>query len=813
MERPIRLSCKIFHIHRPSRINKLNLPSPLTRLHIIALRSIFALVAFCICFGVNAEMMREEIIEVELDWLPLLHIPESERELRCVQCGGRFTDPLFQENLPTDPEETELKITADDTEVSETYLVFSGNVMANQASREITADQIKVNRLLQSVSAIGEVKLREPGMLLVGEEITFDGSSKNAAVTNARFVLHQQHLTGAATKLTRNADGAILIERGEITFCSPEDPSWVLETDTLEIATGSGNGQAWGAKLRVAGVPILYLPWIRFPVDSRRKTGFLFPDIGSDTRGGVDISTPIYVNLAPNYDVLYSPRYIEERGLLQRATTRLLDPTAGYWEFTGAWLSNDTKYNENRPNNKARWLTDVKHSGKFGANWATSIRYSRASDPDYIKDLENNSLSAQRQTALQQMGRVAWTNDFWSLELKAEQFQSIAKDIADQYKKLPQISARFLGSKEILGLQPIFHTQLARFDSDRPLIKGDRLYTEIGFTKGIHWNSGFVNSTAKYRSIRYDLQAITTNSDTHPNIGSWTVNMDGGLYLERRLNAFGGTITQTLEPRFYYLYSGQQDQSSSPSFDSAELTFSYDQLYRDTRFSGFDRIDDANQVSLGVTTRIFDDKTGEEKLSASLGQIFYFEDRSVRLRSRDPKLFARSSPIAAQWSVNFNQNWRIRANLLFNHQNNTFDAANLQTTYRPENGILFNAGYSLRKPPSHRLEQPVTEQINISAFLPINFHWSVFGAFKYSLEGRESVEDMFGIEYDDCCWRIRALFMRYIETESGQITDFKNANLNRDTAIQFQVLLKGMGGLGGRVDRLLKDMIQGFREN
>ena len=759
-------------------------------------------------------MLTEQILSSKPDWQPLSVIAEEDQDRKCRQCEGRFSDPMKNIDMSKAPTEFELEVSADDSAVTETHMIFIGNVAARQGYREIRADRISADRLQETAIAQGSVEMREPGVLLVGDQINFDGRSQSLSVKDAEFILHERHMTGAAEQLTRNEGGTISIENGAMTFCAPTNPTWTLQTKNLNIEPESGSGEAWGARLEVSGFPILYLPWIRFPIDSRRKTGLLFPDVGSDTRGGIDITSPIYFNLAPNYDALYSPRYIQERGLLHQGTFRLLDPRLGYWELYGGWLDNDDKYkNGISGDGSSRWLTGVDHRAQFGSHWTTQIRYTRVSDSEYIKDLENNSLSAQRQTALQQMGRISWLGKNWLFELEAEQFQSIAPDISEQYKKLPQLTARFIGNKTILGFEPIFHSQLSRFDSDLPRVTGDRLFTEVGLTKSMRRAAGFFIPTAKYRFLSYNLDPVAQIRDTSLNADSLTVSLDGGLIFERRSKLMGSLVTQTLEPRLHYLYSNADDQSNLPTFDTAHLTFNYGQLYRDTRFSGYDRLDDAHQISLGVTTRFFDNETGEEKLNASLGQIFYFEDREVRLIPDDSVLSQPTSPLAAELNWHLEKTWLLRIQALYDPNENEFDAASTQITYRKDDSTVLSVGYTLRKPPSARLKQPITEQANISAYIPIDNHWSLFGATKYSLEGSTSVENMLGVEYDNCCWRVRALYMRYIDTQLGEIFDFADPNLDRENAFQIQIELKGMGGLGGRVDRLLEDMIRGFNEN
>ena len=759
----------------------------------------------------QAEGLTEVSVAPWPDWTPIKVIPLDQAALRCRQCQGQFLDPLAGVDRSVPPGEADLEVTADDSEVTETMLYFNGNVSVQQGYRSVTADAVEIDRQNETAVASGNVTLREPGVVMTGSQIQYNSLSEQADLSDAQYVLHDRQLSGSAQALTRHADGNITISEGAMTYCAPDDPTWVLHAESLKIDPEQGEGQAWGAKLKVAGVPVFYLPWVQFPIDSRRKTGLLFPDIGSDSRGGVDITQPIYFNLAPNYDALYRPRYIQERGLLHQGQGRWLSDTVGYWEMNGSWIGDDERYQNANPTIDAdRWLFNTQHNGEFGSAWRTKIAYTRVSDPEYIRDIENNRLSAQRQTALQQLGRVDWLGEDWQVRVDVEKFQSLADDIRNDYQKLPQITARWRGNQNWMGVEPILLAQLSHFESDSVRVTGERLYMEAGLTMPNRWAYGFLTPTVKYRSVSYELDDFPLIEDDSPDAGSLMASLDGGLIFERQTSLGGSKMTQTLEPRAYYLYSEYEEQSGQPDFDSAELTFSYDQLYRDTRFSGHDRIDDANQLALGVTTRFIDNASGNETLRASIGQIFYFRDREVRLNQIDPDLTESTSAIAAELAWSPSREWRVRSSVLYDPNDNNFDAAYAQASFMPGDGKIFNLGYTLREPPPSLVDRPVTEQANASAYYPINDTWSVFGAYEYSLEASEVVESMVGFEYDDCCWRVRLLYMRYVDTLVGDIVDFNDPNLERESSFQIQVMLKGMGGFGGRVDELLSDMIRGF---
>ena len=763
----------------------------------------------------SLQTIAEELIETSVtkapDWQPITSYSSKHADLRCRQCGGSFVDPLRDSKKAGQLGESAIEVAADDTEVTEDTLLARGNVKLKQGNRRLVADSVEIDRKTGKAVAAGQVLVREPGVVMAGSRVNYDSESRVTSLRNAKYVLHDSQFHGTAESLSRDAQGNIVVSEGAMTFCAPDNPYWTLEANKLKIFPQLGEGHATGARLRIGQTPVLYLPWIRFPTDSRRKTGLLFPDIGSDSRGGIDITQPIYFNLAPNYDALYRPRYIEERGLLHQAQGRWLSDTVGLWEMNGAWIGDDERYQNANPDIDAdRWLFNTQHEGQFGPAWRTKIAYTRVSDPEYIRDIENNRLSAQRQTALQQLGRVDWLGEDWQVRLDVEQFQSLADDIRNDYQKMPQITASWRGAQNWRGIEPILLTQLSHFDSDSKRVTGERLYLEAGLTMPNRWVAGYLTPTVKYRAVSYELDNDPILQDDAPSAGSLMASIDGGLVFERQTSLAGVSMTQTLEPRAFYLYSAYEDQSGHPDFDSAELTFSYDQLYRDTRFSGHDRIDDANQLALGVTTRFIDNRTGNETLSASIGQIFYFRDREVRLNRIDPDLTEATSAIAAEFNWSPSSVWQLRSSLLYDANDNNFDAAYAQASFMPGDGKIFNLGYTLREPPPSLVDRPVTEQANASVYYPINDTWSVFGAYEYSIEASEVVETMAGFEYDDCCWRVRLLYMRYVDTLVGELIDFTDPNLERESSFQIQVVLKGMGGFGGRVDELLTDMIRGF---
>lgn len=758
----------------------------------------------------------DEEAQRRFDWVPTHAVPEPLRDRRCQNCQGRYIDPLAAENKDIPPEESEFRARAETSQLREGEVTLSGGTVASQGYRRMRGDEVVVDRIEETVIISGNVTLREPGVMLSGDRAEVDSKTGEASITQGEFVFHREHMHGSASLLERDSEGKITLHDSTVSYCAPEDDDWAVRADQLDIDLEEGLGTAHDATIELGGVPIFYTPWLRFPLDDRRRTGFLWPDFGNDSTGGLDITAPIYFNLAPNYDALYSPRYIEERGLNHGLQLRYLSPLAGMWSVGGAYMSSDDRYeNQVGPSlSSDRWLGVVRQNAVFAGRWRSRIDFSKASDVDYIKDLDTANLDSQRRTSLLQLASLDYLGDRWFLNLQTQQFQSLADDIRDDYKKLPQFTAQYRNSLTPFNIEPIFLAQYSNFDTDENRVTGQRLYGEAGITYPMIWPYAFAQPTLKYRYLNYDLSDIGNLPNDSPSTGSAVANLDAGLFFERPTSLISGKdMTQTLEPRLYYLYSEFEDQSDQPDFDSAELTFTYNQLFRDTRFSGRDRLDDANQLAIGLTTRFIDDETGKSLLSASIGQIYYLRDRKVRLAANAEPLDDTGSEVAGELDFTPTDNFGLRTSLVYDPFNEKMNSGFVLGSYKNEGGGLVNLGYSFRRPLTSTVtQQPSTEQASASVYWPVNNRWSVFAAVNYSLEANKSVEDMAGVEYDTCCWTVRLLHLRYFNNVSGQLADLTDPDLQRENTTQFQIVLKGMGGYGDRITQIMEDMIRGFEE-
>lgn len=753
-----------------------------------------------------------------LDWWPLEAVPESLRDRQCINCGGRYIDPLAQGKTGKPPAQNAINARADSSWMKGSEVILIGEVNAIQGDRHMRADKVIINQEEEAAVLSGNITLREPGVLLVGESAEIYSKTGEATVFDGQFVFHREHMRGTADILQRDTEGLIHIHNGNFTYCAPGEDDWAVWSADIKVDLKEGLATARNARIEVKGVPVFYTPWLRIPLDDRRRTGFLWPDWGNDSSGGLDISAPLYLNLAPNYDALYAPRSIEDRGLDHQLQLRYLNPFLGRWFAGGAYLENDKKYGDQSPEDSSdRWLGVVRQNGLFQQRWRSRIDYSKASDIDYMKDLETANIDSLRKTSLLQLASMDYLGDNWLTTLQAQKFQSLADDNSNQYEKLPQFTTQYRPSLTPFSVQPVLLTQYSNFDASKDVVTGQRVYGEAGLSYPMLWAFGHLKPTLKYRQVNYDLSDATLFPDSSPSAGSALASVDGNLIFERQTSFAGKGLLQTLEPRLYYLYSEHEDQSDQPVFDSAELTFTYYQLFRETRFSGHDRLGDANQISMGLTTRLIDDETGRSLLTASAGQIYYFQDRKVRLGTTASPQEDSNSDFAGNLVFAPTEKVSVRSNLVWdpNANEDKFKSGFVEASYKPGNGSIFNLGYTYRRASPVEsgvfFRLPKTEEASASSYLPLDNSWSIFGAMKYSVENDISIEDMIGVEYDSCCWTVRLLQLRYYNNVST-FTNFNDPDLERESVIQFQFLLKGMGGFGNRITNIMQDMIRGFEE-
>ncbi len=744
------------------------------------------------------------------DWVPVEQLPEGARCNLAPGCAGRFVEPARQwSGAELNPSLAPLVVSADTIESVGDRATMIGDVQLRKGSLSLDAGYARFRRSDNTVMLRDTVVLRQPGFMLRGQHAELDTNQGLGELGEAEILSYQTGARGTAGRIARPAFGRFELEKASYTQCTPDNETWSLHADSIELDYDSGRGVALGTTVRIYDIPVLYTPYLNFPVDDRRSTGFLFPTF-SLSNNSLDISVPYYLNLAPNYDLTLVPRYVETRGEALEGELRYLNRYSE-WSINGSFLPNDQSKKEDR------WLLGISEHGFFGDSWYTNIDFTRVSDDSYFDDLGLANLAVKRSTHLNQKAELGYLGDNWNGHIEVQRYQTIAA-VDDPYQKLPQLSLSYQSPARNFQLEPSLEFEYSRFDHRDAVrdggskITGDRVYGAAGISLPMRWRWGFIEPAIKSRHVAYELEdAEKIGANDNPNASSNQLSIDAGLFFERPLNLADKPLTQTLEPRIYYRKAEYEDQSDQPDFDSAALTFTYQQLFRDTRFTGHDRLGDADQLAVGLSSRFIDNTAGRDFLSLSIGQLYYFADGRVQLPG-DPERKSSNSDIATQLRWSPSNRHSVNADLLFDARQGTLNQSNLRYHRRSDNGSLLNLGYSIRREGNQfgGLENDI-RQVDASLAIPLNNQWQLFAKTQYDLEDNRPLENLIGAEYQNCCWLTRVVYQQALEPDDDSRSNTSDTETNSAILVEFQ--LKGLGGLGTAVTSVLKESIFGYQTN
>lgn len=782
----------------------------------------------------------------ELDWIPREQLSESQLQAAGANCCGAFVDPTGRDKDPANqPSAARTTFIADQgfSQPTPNLISIDGDVVVEQGYRTIRNNaSTSIDGDQNTVLMQGDVVFREPGVLLTGSSAYIASNDGLNRVEAAQYVLHDYGAHGRADSIVYNSEsGLVSIENGEFSRCEPDSNFWHFRAANIVLDQEQGRGYASAVSLRIKNVPIFYYPGtLAFPLGDERISGFLAPSTGSTRRGGFDFELPYYLNLAPQFDATISPRLISDRGVMTGLEFRYLADSSMN-TLNMAFLGSDKLYDpatatlpgSDSPPVADRWFIGYEHRGNYGRNWSSFVDYNAVSDEDYFYDLGSSGLNTNSRTHLKRQGRLNYYSEYLRAGLNVQRIQIIdpfisSANLSRPYDRLPQFTFE-TGTDLLAGFRVGLAGEVTSFDrtlnesmlsatqlANGALVNGERLNLEPEISWSQEAPGWFLRGNAKYKHVAYKLQNQAGTSLDDPELGIGVYSFDSGLIFEREM-ALG--YTQTLEPRLFYLFSEFEEQNQLPVFDTSELNFSFNQLFREDRFSGGDRIADADQASIAITTRILDPR-GKERARVSLGQIQYFKDRLVTLSNPIQSWLSRYSPLntrsayAAEFAFSFGDNWQLNSELQWNEETQEIDEGAFQLRYQRDNNHLLNLSYRYRNlitAPNYVLPggvDPRIKQTDASAIWPLNANWKLLARWNYDHSNERNLETFAGIEYSNCCATIRLIGREWVDEDELFVP---NIEPNRGIFVQFT--LHGLGNItGGGVSSLLRDGITGFRE-
>lgn len=705
--------------------------------------------------------------------------------------------------------------------------VFTGNVDIVQGNSRLQSDEVQLHQKqvegqldpIRTVDAIGNVHYDDNQIILKGPKAWSNLNTKDTNVWKGDYQMVDRQGRGTADLMKQRGNNRYtILDNGTFTSCLPGSNTWSVVGSEVIQDREEQVAEIWNARFKIGPVPVFYSPYLQLPIGDKRRSGFLIPNAKYSSNNGIEFSLPYYWNIAPNFDATITPHYMEKRGGIQwqNEFRYLTQAGLGLMEFD--YLPSDDEYkNEqgvNPSDSDRRWLFYWNHNGVMDQVWRFNIDYTKVSDDKYFNDFSSKYGSSTDGYATQKFS-VGYAIENFDATLSTKKFQvfeSQRNSSANSYSAEPQLDVNFY-QNDVGPFDTRIYGQAVKFANvNDSLPEATRLHIEPTISLPLSNGWASLNTEAKMLATHYqqdNLEKYEKNINSASTLES-SVNrtlpqfkMDGKLIFDRDMESAAGWA-QTLEPRVQYLYVPYRDQSNINNYDSSLLQSDYSGLFRDRTYGGLDRIASANQVTTGLTTRIYDDAS-VERFNVSAGQIYYF----TQSRTGDETIVGEKDKQTGSvvWAGDtywrMTDRWGLRGGLQYDARLDNIATGNGVIEYRRDNDRLVQFNYRYASPEYIQATLPKDyssatqykegiSQVGMTASWPIVDRWSVVGAYYYDTNAQQAADSMLAVQYNSCCYAIRVGYER-------KINGWENDQSKYDNVIGFNIELRGLSsnyGLG-----------------
>jgi LPS-assembly protein len=663
-------------------------------------------------------------------------------------------------------------------------IVLKGDAEIRRDGSVLRGDRITYTHATDEVNVEGNARLYREGAVFAGPRIDFRIEAQTGAMPGANFTYAPRQGRGDASLIEFLGGQQARMTEARFTTCAPGDDAWWIQAEKIEFDGIEESASASAARLYFQGVPIIASPVLGFPVGDRRRSGFLTPSLGLSSTLGTDIRTPYYWNIAPNYDYTIAPRVMTKRGVLFENEFRFLQPT-----MRGTLIYNVIP--DDRELDRSRDNTAIRYEYASPSGFAGGINYNRVSDDNYFVDFSETIVGSSNKV-LPQDAFIAYNQAYWNSAVRVTKNQTLQDPLAPitpPYERVPQaVLNGFVADWR--GIEASAMLDGTRFQHPT-LEPGDRYVADLRIA--YPWNAPgwFVVPRARLVSRAYSLEQNLHPADSSPTVTTPMFSLDTGLIFERSTTWFGRAAEQTLEPRLYYAYIPYRNQNDLPNFDSALVDLNYAQLFNENIYSGYDRIAEANNITLALGTRILDSETGAERLRAAIGQRFYSGSQRVTLPGETPRT-GDSSDVLGGVTALLGTTWAIDLAAQYNTEQSQFVRATAGARWQPRRASVISAYY--------RYLQDDIDQVDVAAQWPLSDRWYAVGRLNYSIQDSRVVDALAGLEYKADCWILRFAAQRFATTTNQTTTN-----------VYVQLELSGLTSVGTNALKQLERNIPGYQ--
>ncbi|CAH7025921.1 LPS-assembly protein LptD [Vibrio chagasii] len=644
--------------------------------------------------------------------------------------------------------------------------IYSGDVRVTQGNKTILADNVTLHQQENIVVAEGNVNFSDGQIKSISDRATNNLTTDEMTLENTDYEFLCEPGRGDAVYIAKTGKAVYEIEDGSITSCPIGDNAWRLRASSIDVDQDEEQATFYNPRFEIQSVPVFYLPYLTVPIGDTRKTGFLYPTVSYGSSDGFEAEIPVYWNLAPNYDLETTFKYMQERGTQLNSKFRYLSDF-GSGSIKSEYLPDDKKFKDKGD----RWGAQLEHTGIFQESWLFEVDYSKVSDIDYFTDVSSSSIGNREDGQLLQEGKATYRSHNWDASVLVRDFQVLTTSNNLPYRLMPQLEYNYYAPEvmEYLDFDMISHVSI--FDTDaKGKPSANRIHVEPGITIPVGNTWGTWTTEARLLGTYYqqDLDGVDTGAGSDYEGLEESVSRvipefrsHAGIVLERDTTIVGN-YTQTLEPQVQYLYVPEQDQSDIGLYDTTLLQTDYYGLFRSRKYSGVDRIASANQISYGASSRFFDDEY-RERLNISFGQIFYIDkDTKQTLDNDDSDKKTNYSSWAIEMDFNYDDYLFYHGGVQYDIDSTAMQLANSTLEYRFAGGyIQTNYRYVTEEYINETVDFDVSSitrdgisQAGLLGAYQISPKWSTSAQYFYDLTTQEDLEWLARLNYKSDCWYI-----------------------------------------------------------
>ncbi|EGT0649983.1 MULTISPECIES: LPS assembly protein LptD [Citrobacter] len=703
--------------------------------------------------------------------------------------------------------------------------VFTGNVDIAQGNSRLQADEVQLHQKqaegqpepVRTVDALGNVHYDDNQVILKGPKGWSNLNTKDTNIWEGDYQMVGRQGRGKADLMKQRGENRYtILENGSFTSCLPGSNTWSVVGSEVIHDREEQVAEIWNARFKLGPVPVFYSPYLQLPVGDKRRSGFLIPNAKYSTNNYFEFYLPYYWNIAPNMDATITPHYIHRRGgiMWENEFRYLTQAGAGLMEFD--YLNSDKVYEDEHPkdDNSRRWLFYWQHSGVMDQVWRFNVDYTKVSDSSYFNDFDNKYGSSTDGYATQKFS-VGYAVQNFDATVSTKQFQVFDDQNNSSYSAQPQLDVNYY-QNDVGPFDTRIYGQAVHFvNSNDNMPEATRVHLEPTINLPLSNNWGSINTEAKLLATHYQQTNLDWYNNNPSNVNKLDdsanrvmpqFKVDGKMIFERDMNMLAPGYTQTLEPRAQYLYVPYRDQSHIYNYDSSLLQSDYSGLFRDRTYGGLDRIASANQVTTGVTSRVYDD-AAVERFNISVGQIYYFTesrtgDDNIKWEN-DDKTGSLVWAGDTYWRIS--DRWGLRSGIQYDTRLDSVATSSSSIEYRRDENRMLQLNYRYASSEYIQATLPSyystaeqykngISQVGAVASFPIADRWSIVGAYYFDTNVNKEADSMLGLQYNSCCYAIRFGYERKL---NGWDDTQKHAVY--DNTIGFNIELRGLSsnyGLG-----------------